>query len=98
MFKPWGFSYSNRYSFDRGNFLESIYSAEYRHQCWSVTLSYRDKRVINPGQSVTVSFNLLGAFGFGSAPGDLSGKYGPVPITGDVSSKFGSITGDVSDN
>lgn len=78
-FKPWAFSYSNRFSFDRGDFLESVYSAEYRHQCWSITAAYRDRRVINPGQSFTVSFNLLGAFGFGSAPSDLSGKFGPAP-------------------
>jgi LPS-assembly protein len=66
-FKPWSFSYATRYSFDRQNFLESVYSAEYRHQCWSVIVSYLDRRVTNSGQSVTFSFNLMGAFGFGSA-------------------------------
>jgi LPS-assembly protein len=74
LFKPWAFSYSTRYSFDRQNFLESVYSAEYRHQCWSVSLSYLDRRVTNPGQSFMVSFNLMGAFGFGSTPAGLAGK------------------------
>jgi LPS-assembly protein len=74
LFKPWAFGYSARYSFDRQNFLESVYSAEYRHQCWSVSLSYLDRRVTNPGQSFMVSFNLMGAFGFGSTPAGLAGK------------------------
>ncbi|MBC8018863.1 MAG: LPS-assembly protein LptD [Verrucomicrobia bacterium] len=74
IFKPWAFSYATRYSFDSKNFLESVYSAEYSHQCWSIGVSYRDRRVTNPGQSVTVNFNLMGAFGFGSTPGGLAGK------------------------
>lgn len=74
IFKPWGLSYATRYSFDRHNFLESVYSVEYRHQCWSIILSYSDRRVTNPGQSVTFSFNLMGAFGFGSTPSGLAGK------------------------
>lgn len=73
-FTPWTFSYSTRYSFDHNNFLESVYSAEYRHQCWSVLVSYLDRRVTSPSQTVMVSFNLMGAFGFGSSAGNLSGK------------------------
>jgi LPS-assembly protein len=72
--KPWTLSYSTRYSFDRNNFLESVYSAEYRHQCWSIILSYLDRRVTNPSQTVTFSFNLMGAFGFGTSAGNLMGK------------------------
>lgn len=74
IFKPWGFGYTTRYSFDRQNFLESVYSAEYRHQCWSIILSYSDRRVTNPGQSVMFSFNLMGAFGVGSTPAGLASK------------------------
>jgi LPS-assembly protein len=74
IFNPWNFSYATRYSFDRRNFLESVYSTEYRHQCWSIQVSYIDRRVINPSQSVMVSFNLMGAFGFGSSPGGLAGR------------------------
>lgn len=73
IFKPWTFSYASRYSFDRQNFLESVYSAEYRHQCWSIIFSYLDRRATNPSQSFNFSFNLLGAFGYGSTPGIQSG-------------------------
>lgn len=53
-------SYTSRYSFDRGDFLESVYSAEYRHKCWSINLALHDR----PGnQSVTVNFNLAGLTG-----------------------------------
>ncbi len=68
---PWTFSYATRYSFDNKNFLESVYAAEYRHQCWSIQASYSDRRVTNPSRSIMVSFNLMGAFGFGSSPGGL---------------------------
>jgi LPS-assembly protein len=74
LFKPWIFSYATRYSFDRHNFLESVYSAEYRHQCWSILITYLDRRVTNPSQTVLVSFNLMGAFGFGSSAGGMGGK------------------------
>ena len=73
---PWYLSYATRYSFDRQNFLESVYTAEYRHQCWSIAVTYRDRHVINPGQSVTVNFNLAGAFGSGSGWG---GGRQPLP-------------------
>jgi LPS-assembly protein len=66
LFKPWTFSYVTRYSFDLRNFIESVYSAEYRHQCWSIGVSVRDRHVTNPGTSVSFSFNLMGAFGSGS--------------------------------
>ena len=74
LLKPWIFSYATRFSFDRRNFLETVYSAEYRHQCWSILVSYLDRRVTNPSQTVMVSFNLMGAFGFGSSAGGLTGK------------------------
>jgi LPS-assembly protein len=74
LFKPWGFSYAARYSFDSRHFLESVYSAEYRHQCWSVIVSYLDRRVTNPSQTFMISFNLMGAFGGGSSAGGLSNK------------------------
>jgi LPS-assembly protein len=57
LFKPWTFGYTTRYSFDRPGFLESVYSVEYRHQCWSVILAVHD-RVGNP--SFSFNFNLAG--------------------------------------
>ena len=74
LLSPWTFSYATRYSFDSHNFLESVYSAEYRHQCWSVLVSYHDRRVTNPSQSVMVSFNLMGAFGAGSAGNSMANR------------------------
>ncbi len=57
MFKPWTFGYMTRYSFDKGGFLETVYSTEYRHQCWSIIAAFHD-RAGNP--SFTFSFNLMG--------------------------------------
>lgn len=56
-FKPWTFGYSTRYSFDKGGTLESVYSVEYRHQCWSVNVAVHE-RSGNP--SVSFNFNLAG--------------------------------------
>lgn len=60
MIKPMILSYTSRYSFDRGGFLESVYSVEYRQKCWSVNLAVHDR----PGsQSFVVNFNLAGLTG-----------------------------------
>ncbi|MFZ2950670.1 MAG: LPS assembly protein LptD, partial [Desulfuromonadaceae bacterium] len=57
LIKPLNLSYTARYSFDRGDFLEAVYAAEYRHKCWSVSLAVHQR----PGnQSYTVNFNLAG--------------------------------------
>lgn len=57
LLKPMNLSYSARYSFDRGDFLESVYAAEYRHKCWSINFAVHQR----PGnQSYTVNFNLAG--------------------------------------
>ncbi len=55
---PFTLSYTGRYSFDRSDFLESVYAAEYRHQCWSVNLAIHQRPGNN--QSFTVNFNLAG--------------------------------------
>jgi LPS-assembly protein len=55
--KPFVFNYSGRYSFDKSGFLESYYALEYRHQCWSIALSYRDRP---DNREYLVSFNLAG--------------------------------------
>jgi LPS-assembly protein len=57
LIKPLNLSYTARYSFDRSDFLESVYAAEYRHKCWSVNLAVHQR----PGnQFYTVNFNLAG--------------------------------------
>ncbi len=60
LLKPFNLSYVARYSFDRGDFLESVYSAEYRHKCWSVNAAVHQR----PGnQSYSLNFNLAGLGG-----------------------------------
>ena len=57
MIKPLNLSYITRYSFDRSDFLESVYSAEYKQKCWSITLAAHQR----PGnQTYGISFNLGG--------------------------------------
>ncbi|MCM2357355.1 MAG: LPS assembly protein LptD [Geobacteraceae bacterium] len=60
--KPFVFNYTGRYSFDKGGFLESFVSAEYKRQCWSVTLSYRDRP---DNREFLVSFTLAGVGAIG---------------------------------
>jgi LPS-assembly protein len=55
--KPFVFNYTSRYSFDRGNFLESRYALEYKRQCWSVILSYSDRP---DNRQFMVNFTLAG--------------------------------------
>lgn len=59
--KPFYLAYTARYSFDRDDFLESVYSAEYRQKCWSVNTALRQR----PGDnfSFSVNFNLAGLGG-----------------------------------
>jgi LPS-assembly protein len=60
LIRPFNLSYTARYSFDRGDFLESVYGVEYRQKCWSVNLALHQR----PGnQSYTVNFNLAGIGG-----------------------------------
>lgn len=60
LIKPLNLSYTARYSFDRSDFLEAVYAAEYRHKCWSVNLAVHQR----PGnQSYTVDLNLAGLTG-----------------------------------
>lgn len=60
--KPFVLNYTCRYSFDKGGFLESYYSAEYKRQCWSVVLSYRDRP---DNREFVVSFTLAGVGAIG---------------------------------
>ena len=49
-----------RYSFDKGGFLESRYSLEYKRQCWGIIATYSD-RIFD--KSFTVNFTLAGIGG-----------------------------------
>lgn len=55
--KPFVFNYTGRYSFDRGEFLESEYAVVYKQQCWSLTFSFRDRP---DNREFLVSFTLAG--------------------------------------
>ncbi len=57
--KPFVFKYAGRYSFDRRGFLESSYSLEYRHQCWSVVFNYSD-RPATQDRAFIINFTLAG--------------------------------------
>jgi len=60
--KPFVFQYTGRYSFERDDFLEKYFMLEYRHQCWSVAFSYRDRP---DNREFLVNFNLAGIGGLG---------------------------------
>lgn len=60
--KPFVFNYTTRYSFDKGDFLESVYSVKYTDQCWGITLSYRD-RPDNREFMLTFTLAGIGALG-----------------------------------
>jgi len=46
-----------RFSFDKGDFLESRYSLEYKRQCWGILATYTDRP---DNKSFTVNFTLSG--------------------------------------
>ena len=54
---PFILNYTGRYSFDRGDFLESTYAIEYKAQCWSLTFSFRDRP---DNREFLVGFTLAG--------------------------------------
>lgn len=56
-YRPYLLTAAARYSFDRPGFLETLYSLEYKHQCWGVVLTYRDRL---DDKEVTVTFSLSG--------------------------------------
>ena len=61
--KPFVFHYTARYSFDKRDFLESLYTLEYKHQCWSVLFSYRerlDNSTLLKNREFLVTFTLYG--------------------------------------
>jgi len=55
--QPFNLSAMGRYSFDKPGFLETLYSVEYRQQCWSFNLTYRERPDNN---ELTFNFTLAG--------------------------------------
>lgn len=62
-FKPIILSYKGRYTYSSHDFLENLYTVEYRHQCWSVLFSYRN-RIDN--KEFLIGFTLYGLGPLGS--------------------------------
>ncbi len=67
--KPFVLKYTGRYSIDNRGFLENVVDLEYRQQCWSVVLEYRQRpdSVVLPGglrlpgaNELVVNFTLSG--------------------------------------
>ncbi len=65
LLKPAYLSYSSRYSFDKQDFLEHFATVEYRHQCWGIFATWRERP---NDRSWTINFNLAGLFSIGSGP------------------------------
>jgi len=55
---PFTLSAMGRYSYDKPGFLETLYSIDYRQQCWSINLTYRERPDNN--NELTFSFTLEG--------------------------------------
>lgn len=66
--KPVYLGYRNRYEFISRKPLEQVLDVEYRHQCWSVLVTLRERE---DDQSVMVTFSLGGVGTVGSLGADL---------------------------
>ncbi|PLX89461.1 MAG: hypothetical protein C0619_11350 [Desulfuromonas sp.] len=69
--KPVYLGYRNRYDFVAEEQLEQVLDVEYRHQCWSLLLTFRERE---DDQSVMVSFSLGGIGTVGSLGADMGGS------------------------
>jgi len=68
--KPVYLDYQNRYDLRDSTLLEQVVGAEYRGQCWSLFLTYRDRL---EDREITLSFALSGI----GRVGGFSGSFGP---------------------
>ncbi len=69
--RPVDLTYLKRYSFDDGHSLETSYALEYKHQCWSATLTYSERLA---EKIVYLNFDLRG---LGRVAG-IEGKIEPM--------------------
>jgi LPS-assembly protein len=61
--KPFVLNYTGRYSINKGGFLENVVNLEYRQQCWSAVLEYRQRPgtpQIPSSNELVVNFTLFG--------------------------------------
>jgi LPS-assembly protein len=67
LLKPVYLSYRNRIDLEAGTQLEQVFAVEFRHQCWSLILTYKD-RLADQEFMVNFAFSGLGrATGLGSS-------------------------------
>lgn len=69
--RPVYLGYRNRYDFKSSKALEQVLDIEYRHQCWSVLLTFREW---DAGNSFMLSFSLGGIGMVGSVGGSMGGS------------------------
>lgn len=69
--KPVYLGYRNRYDFTASTELEQVLDVEYRHQCWSLFLTLRER---DDDTSVMVSFSLGGVGRVGSGGKNMGGS------------------------
>ncbi|MCW9049468.1 MAG: LPS assembly protein LptD [Deltaproteobacteria bacterium] len=68
--KPVHVNYQQRYDFTSQEQLEQVIALEYRQQCWSALLTYRDRE---DDRSVMLSFTMSGIGSVGGVGGNLGG-------------------------
>ena len=68
--KPVYLTYQQRYEFSTHEQLEQVVAIEYRQQCWSAQLSYRERE---DDRSIMLVFTMLGIGSVGNISGSLGG-------------------------
>jgi len=68
--RPIYLTYGQRYEFSTRELLEQMVGIEYRQQCWSALLTYRDRE---DDQSIMLTFTMRGIGSVGGVGGNLGG-------------------------
>lgn len=68
--KPFYFNYEKRYDFAANEELEDVLGIEYRQQCWSALLTYRE---YEQDRSIMLTFSMQGIGSVGGVGGSLGG-------------------------
>ena len=68
--KPFYLNYQQRYEFATSELLEQVVGVEYRRQCWSALLSFREH---DDERSVMLTFTMRGIGAIGGVNGSLGG-------------------------
>ena len=74
--KPIYLNYQQRYEFSTNEQMEQVFGVEYRQQCWSVYVSYREHRDVDDDEverSIMLTFTMRGIGSVGGIGGNLGG-------------------------